>query len=284
MKHILLALLLICVTTSLGHAKTNEGWLGVTVKEMTPSMRDDHELGNRFGLLITRVVHDSPADDANLKRDDVILKYNTTTVEKTADFSKLVKETEPGNTVELLVVRDGTERKISVEMGERSKPKNFTIKLHDGENFFIHESPPRLGVKVHELNDDLAAYFDVGAGEGVLISEVLPDTPADKAGFKAGDVITRMNDTAVNAPADVVEFVHDYEDEAEITIRYIRKGQSKELKVKLEQPDDLQRYKLHKQLLGDDFQWNIELDEIEEGYEDHDVMILKKFITDGKSI
>ena len=57
-----------------------------------------------------------------------------------------------------------------------------------------------------------------------------------------------------------------------------------ELKVKLEQRDDFGRYKLHRQLLGDDFQWNIELHDIEEGREDQDVMILKKFVTKGRSI
>ena len=79
--------------STFSYAKAADGWLGVTVREMTPSMRDEFGLGNRFGLLITRVVHDSPADEANLKEDDVILKYGDTSVEKGDLFAGLVGHT-----------------------------------------------------------------------------------------------------------------------------------------------------------------------------------------------
>ncbi|RMF57660.1 MAG: PDZ domain-containing protein, partial [Calditrichaeota bacterium] len=92
------------------HAKSKRGWLGVGIREMTPSLRDEYELGSRDGLLIIDVAPDSPAEDAGLREDDVILKFNGHDVARAKEFSKMVRNMEPGTEVELLILRNGKER------------------------------------------------------------------------------------------------------------------------------------------------------------------------------
>src|SRR5262245_42343639 len=71
--------------------KPGKGWLGVSVRELTPSARERLKLGNETGLLVTEVLRDSPADDAGLKADDVILQFDAQKVEQADDFSRLVR-------------------------------------------------------------------------------------------------------------------------------------------------------------------------------------------------
>lgn len=249
------ALLLICsmalITHDPGYAsgKSKKGWLGVGIREMTPSMRKEYALGDRFGLLITHVVENSPAEDAGLREGDVIVKYDGKTVEMANDFAKKVRRTAPGTNVELLIVRDGEEKEIAVTI-ERSKLRR-RAPLVWSEGIAISLGRPRLGVRVHDLNEDLAAYFDVEKNSGVLIAEVFEDTPAEEAGLRAGDVITKVDDEKITDEEALVDVLSEYEDGDLATVEYVRKGKTEKVEVELEgsgvhdiQIHDLEPYEL----------------------------------------
>jgi serine protease Do len=213
--------------------KSAKGWLGVSVRELTPSMRDDYQVGNRTGLLIVDVVRNSPADDAGLREDDVILKYAGQAVEKTDEFSNLVLETEPGKKVKILILRDGEEKEFEAEIAKRRAVKKRAFHW-SGRRFEIPIGRPLLGVQVQELNEDLAPYFNVAKNSGVLITEVSEDSPAEKAGLKAGDVITKINDSKIADHRDLIETLEDYEEGEAVTIEYVRKGKTETTEVELE--------------------------------------------------
>ncbi len=213
--------------------KSAKGWLGVSVRELTPSMRDDYQLGSRAGLLIVDVVRNSPADDAGLREDDVLLKYDSQTVEKADGFSKMVSATEPGKKVKLLVLRDGEEKELEVEIAKRRAVKERSFHW-SGRHFEMPIGRPLLGVQVQELNEDLAPYFNVEKNSGVLITEVTEDSPAEKAGLKAGDVITKINDEKISDHRDLIETLDDYEEGEAVTVEYVRKGKTEKAEVELE--------------------------------------------------
>jgi hypothetical protein len=96
---------------------------------------------------------------------------------------------------------------------------------------------PRLGVQVQELNEDLAPYFKVEPKSGVLILEVREDSPAEKAGLKAGDVITKVDKETVADPQELIEAMKDYEEGEAVTIEYVRQGKTATVKVELEYAD-----------------------------------------------
>jgi len=89
-------------------------------------------------------------------------------------------------------------------------------------------------VQVHELNADLAPYFKVEKKGGVLISEVMEDSPAQQAGLKAGDVITKIHDQKISDPEDLFDALDGYEGGDKITVEYIRKGAAGMLEVELD--------------------------------------------------
>ncbi len=209
-----------------------KGWLGVSVREMTPSMREDFELGERSGLLIVDVVRDSPADDAGLREDDVILKYDGVAVEAVKEFSKLVRESAPGKSVAVLVFRNGQEKQVSVEIARR--PTRFAPAHWGGQHFAFRLERPRLGVYVHDLNEDLAPYFKVEKKGGVLISEVVEGSAAEDAGLKAGDVITRIADKKISNIEDLFEELDDYEAGDAVEVEFVRKGATEKVEVELE--------------------------------------------------
>ena len=97
----------------------------------------------------------------------------------------------------------------------------------------------RLGVRVESLNRDLGSYFGVPDGKGVLIVEVMKDTPAEKAELKAGDVITRVGERAVEDPEDLVRALP--EDAGKVTLTVVRKGAKRTVQAELDRPERVVR-------------------------------------------
>ncbi|MFQ5824698.1 MAG: PDZ domain-containing protein [bacterium] len=229
-------LLLIALNAGNAVEKTQKGWLGVRVQEMTPSQREAYKLGNRSGLLITDVVDDSPADDAGLWEEDVIVEFDGQQVEKADDFARMVRKTEPSTKVKLLIIRDGEEKKVEVTLSKRRIKRRRPVYWNDN-NILIIGGRPRLGVRVQELNEDLAPYFKVEKNSGVLIWEVSEDSPAEKAGLKAGDVITKIDDEQISNPEDLIEALDDYEEGDVITVEYVCKSKVEKVEIELEDSD-----------------------------------------------
>ncbi len=215
-------------------AKGKKGWLGVSVREMTPSMREAYGLGDRFGLLVTEVFEDSPAEKAGVQEEDVIVRFDGKPVEEVDEFIKMVRKTEPGKKVELTVVRDGREKTLEVIIGRRRARYAFIFR-RDGEVFkMMYPGPVRLGVKVHELNEDLAAYFP-GVDEGVLVLDVVEDSPAEDAGLKPGDVIVKVADETVQDPEDLIDALSEFDEGEEVAVQYVRNGKRETVEVELEE-------------------------------------------------
>ncbi len=224
--------LLFTVNEAKAFEKNPKGWLGVSIEEMTPSMRDEYNLGDRTGLLITNVVHNSPADDAGLWEDDVIIDFDGNKVEKTENFTQLVKKITPGTTLKFKFMRDGKEKETEVTIG-KLKSRRSSL-LHLNEDFIFMTGRPRLGVRVEELNADLAPYFNVKEQSGVLIWEVYEDSPAENAGLKAGDVITKIDGDKISDSEDLIEVLEDYEKNDVVKVEYVRKGKTAEVELELE--------------------------------------------------
>lgn len=213
--------------------KSRRGWLGVYIQELTPSLREALKLGDRKGLVITEVVEDSPADEAGLREEDVILEFDGKKVEKVREFTRLVRRTPPGTRVKLLIFRDGKEKEIEVEIG-KSRKRDVDVLVLGDKGLRIHFGYPRLGVRVHDLNADLADYFHVKEYEGVLILDVQEDSPAEDADLKPGDVITKIDDEKINDVEDLKETLEDYDEGDVVTVEIVRKGKRQTVEVELE--------------------------------------------------
>ncbi len=217
--------------------KSKRGFFGVSVQEMTPSLRQAMKLGDKNGLLITSIIEDSPADEAGLKEEDVILTFDGKAVEIAGRFSKMVRKAGAGTTVELTVFRDRKTKKFEITLGRKKRQNAFAFSgERPGRNMIFTGDRPRLGIEYHDLDEKaLAAYFKVEQRSGVLILDVTKDSPAEKGGLLPGDVIVALGDEKINDGDDLIETLSDYEGGGEMAVSFVRKGMKKSTKVEFDE-------------------------------------------------
>ena len=230
-------------------AGDESGWLGVEISEVTAEKAKELSLPAIRGVLVTEVEANSPAAKAGLKANDVIASYERQDIEGTLQFRRMVRETPPGRSIELQIWRGGKTEKISVEVGNRTAPMARVMK---DVKPFVLEMPqmdleldmqrvelgitPQLGVSAEDVSGQLGSYFDAPGDEGVLVREVRPGTPAEKAGLKAGDIIYKVDDQPVKTLNQLRERLRSRRDQKTVAIGVVRKGTQVSVNVELETP------------------------------------------------
>ena len=233
-------------------AVPQDAWLGVYTQTLTAELREGLNYSGT-GALVSRVVEDSPAAKAGVQKGDVIVGLNTTTIESSSDLTDAVGKLKVGQSVSVRIVRDGTRRSLNAKLAVRpaddlewtDAPEASGKHYHydsDGDfDFNFNDMMPgmfsgrgRLGVRVQDLNTDLGSYFGITDGKGVLITDVLKDTPAEKAGLKAGDVITKVGDKKVEDSDDLVSALRDAD--SKVTLTVMRQKASRTIQSELRDP------------------------------------------------
>ena len=244
-------------------------WLGVETQEVTSDKAKGLKLPSERGVLIGRIVPDSPAAKAGLKEDDVVTEVNGQRIEGALQFRRMIREIPAGRTAQLTVWREGRSQTLGVTLGkaeERSRarmgaaPGAFSFHVQElPDTIEIPEMPqmdwggmlmpgmrPRLGIDAEDLSGQLGSYFAAPEGEGVLVREVNPGSPAEKAGLKAGDVITKLNDERIRTVGDLHEKLSAKRDDKTVKLGILRNRSEMNLTVELPPPaEKTKRLKLH---------------------------------------
>jgi serine protease Do len=253
-KVILLAAALMLAVGVNGFAKSSrssgDAWMGVYTQTVDHEMARAFNLKSERGVVINEVVEDSPADKAGLKEEDVIIGANGSKIETSDDLTDMVDDAKPGDKVTLDVIRDGKEMQLAITLGDRSDsnersfswttprvpvapmapmaPRNFAF------NFDGLDNGSFIGVSMTDLTEQLGDYFGVKNGNGVLVSDVNRDSPAEKAGIKAGDVIVAIDGEKVADSRDVRDLVQDRKVGTTASIDVLRDHKPMTLKVQVE--------------------------------------------------
>lgn len=172
------------------------------------------------GVVVLKIFPEGPAAKAGLRKGDVITRADNQKVDAPRALVGFLASHKPGDKVTLHVTRDGKEKNLSVTL--ESRPESFT-----GEQGEVPERAgkmPFLGVQTSPES----------AQKGALVTEVMAKSPAAKAGLRNGDLITRVDNQAINNPRDLIQAVRQAGVGKEVAITAQRGDKSVELKAKLE--------------------------------------------------
>jgi len=228
------------------------GFLGVYGEDINRENVARYHLNEPRGVGITQVIADSPAAKAGLRKDDVILRLDGENVTSVRKLNRLISEIAPDHTVRVHISRNGAEQEISATIAKRNisnnvrdfmaqQPKAWKWEgpLFDRDNFpdandndltFFFGNGRRIGVSTMELTKQLADYFGIADGRGVLVTSVSEDGPAAKAGLKAGDVITAVDGETIDSPGDISGAINRKKD-GDVTLTVIRNRAQQTIRV-----------------------------------------------------
>jgi C-terminal processing protease CtpA/Prc len=244
-------------------------WLGVGIQELDQDMIEAMDLEKDVkGVLINEIYEGSPAEAAGLEKGDVVLSFDGEAVHDVKTVVTKVRENDPGETVEVTVLREGRKMTLMATLGEREQEEmlwvspdlgNISMEFLDALEGIQIRIPEielgmagfarrgKLGVYVEDIGGGLAEYFEVPDGKGVLVQDVVEDGAADKAGIKAGDVIIRIGDERIINTATLVKAIATTESGEPTVIGIVRKGSTMDVTATIEHPEvdgDELRYKL----------------------------------------
>ena len=237
-------------------------WLGVETHEVTADKAKELKLSAERGVVLGKIVPDSPAAKAGLKENDVVTEINGQRVEGAAQFRRMIREIPAGRTIQLTVWRDGRTQTISATLG-KSEERRHAMKMATPRPgtyaFRIPEIPdipsmewngnmlfgdgPRLGIDAEDLSGQLGAFFGAPDGEGILVREVNSGSPAEKAGVKAGDVITSLNGERIRTIGELREKLSAKRDDKDRTVKLGVLRNKSEVSLTVELPAPTERTK-----------------------------------------
>jgi serine protease Do len=216
------------------------------------------------------VVEDSPAEKAGFKDGDVILKYQDNDITTPKLLTKLVQETAPDTKARVVISRKGKEKTLDVEIGELEDCQKKCVFKFLGEdddelllddlalNMAIGGTPGLcmkmfganlwLGVHPVDLSDQLAGHYGIKDGNGVLINEVVEDSPAEKAGLKAGDVILKLDEERIEDTSDLHQAIAEHESGAQVEVVIQRNGKEKKISATLEESPHAKDFEIIKKM------------------------------------
>ena len=194
-------------------------YLGVDIADVSKDRMGALKLKEEKGVEVTMVDQDAPAGKAGIKEHDVILSMNGTPIESGAQLRRMIHETPPGRAVTLGLSRDGQPLTLQVALADKHKEYSWTgpkpgdihvnippIHIPDIDipsmNMVVVTSSARSGLMVENITPQLGDFFGVKDGNGVLVRTVEKGSRAEKAGFRAGDVIIKINSQPVHDTSD----------------------------------------------------------------------------------
>lgn len=190
------------------YGEVKRGQLGVYIQDLTADLAEALDLGDRTGALVTEVIPGTAADAAGLQSGDLITEVNGKQIKGAASLRNTVGLLRVGSKLDIRYVRDGKEKSLTTK-----------IKASDSTSVAEVEEVP-----VQDATDKLqgATLRSLGNGEGVLVVDVDPDSPAGESGLLPDDIITKVNQEPVETPEDVIRLAK--KDKKRVLLN-IRRGQ-----------------------------------------------------------
>jgi serine protease Do len=206
------------MTSLVKQGKVVRGWIGVSIQELNQDLAKQFGAPDTKGALVGDVMDDSPASKAKLERGDIITRYNDVPVNDPSHLRMLVAETAPGTAITLKVLREKQTKEVKVTIGEL--PKELARPTRGGSESG-KGGQALTGVTVQPLTADRPGRSG-RKDAGVVVTEVQPDTAAERAGLRPGDVIREINRKAVRSVQDFERMTGELSSKATVLVLLTR--------------------------------------------------------------
>jgi serine protease Do len=235
--------------------RVERGWVGAGVR-----------MNEEGRVEIGEVDPDSPADLAKLREGDIILKLDAKDITSREQLGAEVRKRKPGQTVTLKIERDGKPLDVKVKLGDYPEtearremelrfPGIFPPMGPEGEAGQPPSAPKPIpgrplqtpvpflemrkyiGVTCRDLNSELAVYFGVKEGTGLIIAKVSEGGPAAKAGFKVGDVIVRVDGKRMESGDTLIDLLQGKKKGDKVKVEFVRDKKPMTLAVVVEEKE-----------------------------------------------
>lgn len=253
MRNVLAILGVLVAMATVGVASAAErgatvGYVGLGLSDVSRADKDENG-----GAKVEHVDSQSPAAKAGIKEGDVLVRFDGERVRSVSQLARLVRETPPGRPASVEFLRGDVRQSVVLTVGERREDwRDWGRELRDrleaplpnlrqwgremAEDWpFGAEAerrrPSRLGITYEEISGQLARFFRVEQGRGILVTEVAADSAADRAGLRAGDVLVAMDGHSIEDGHDLRRTMASIEEGRTVAVKVLREGKAVELKL-----------------------------------------------------
>ena len=206
--------------------KVIRGWLGVSIQVVTQEIKEKFGLKTEEGALVGEVTKGSPADKGGLKRGDVIISFDRKKIKAMNILPSIVAETTVGKKVEIIVIRKGKEKRLTITVGELEEDTKMAATIPKIEEGF--------GLSVQELTPELAESLSLKGEKGVVVSGIKKGSPASEAGLQRGDLIQEIEHEPVENIDDFKRIMQESSSKKQILIVIKHRGHSRYVVLKRE--------------------------------------------------
>ena len=167
------------------------GWLGIAIQDVTDELAGTFGVREREGVLVAEVIKGGPAEVAGVRQGDVIVELNGAPIKEVPELQRRVAAVAPGQPVRLKVIRDRKPVTLAVTVSEMPGEEPVLAGAPDDESW---------GLSVEPLTGEAALQLNLGISGGLLVTDIVPGSPGDRAGLRRGDVIVEVGKKPVADP------------------------------------------------------------------------------------
>ncbi|MBU1887809.1 MAG: Do family serine endopeptidase [Candidatus Omnitrophica bacterium] len=171
------------------------GWIGVIIQDVDDDLAGYFGLSEKQGVLISRIMENSPAEKAGLRPGDVIVSFDKNKIKNTQGLIRRVLKKDIGDRALLEIVRKRKIYSVDVEIGERPEDRGLAVskKAQIARGPAVQPSKNWNGLEASDITQDIAVRFKLSPGAGVIVAGVEQGSAAEDAGIRVGDIIHEIN-------------------------------------------------------------------------------------------
>ncbi len=192
--------------------EVTRGWLGVTIQDLKGDLAQYYGVDGTSGVMVVDVVPGDPADRGGVKPKDIIMTVNGQKITTSRDLTNLAAGLVVGDTANVTILRNGTPKTLEVKIGKR--PLTMAAASRNPHQ----QKNGEYGFEVTELTPEIARRFNIKETAGVIVVGVAPDSKADAAGVRKGDIIIEVNRENVDSVKDFKDLIDQHKNRDGISL------------------------------------------------------------------